>query len=57
MNNYSRVLTKKALLLFLFILTSKVTFGQLIDFCGTFPTHQATSIDPDSIYWDRFGNS
>lgn len=57
MKNYSRVLTKKVLLLLLLILTSKVIFGQLIDFCGTFPTHQATSIDPDSIYWDRFGNS
>lgn len=57
MKYYSRVLTKKALLLFLLILTSKVIFGQLIDFCGTFPTHEASSIDPDSIYWDRFGNS
>lgn len=31
--------------------------GQSLNFCGQFPSHQATTNNPDSVYYDRFGNS
>ncbi|MBK9983761.1 MAG: PKD domain-containing protein [Saprospiraceae bacterium] len=50
-------LIQSGILLLLISMAINSLISQDIDLCGMFPPHQATSNDPDSIYWDRFGNS
>ncbi len=44
-------------LLVILLFFSLTIQGQNLDFCGRFPYHQAISSNPDSIRYDRFGNS
>ena len=48
---------KKLIILFGLVLCYSSIFSQPLDFCGILPPNSATSSDPDSIYYDRFGNS